>query len=896
MDRRRRDWIVLGVCALLVVYFQAVRWDWFIDDAAICFAYARNLANGEGFVAVPGGERVEGVSDPTWMALLTLFQLVGLDGFHVAKPLALVLTLALLPVILDAARQALPAPDSPAAPVAPFVIGGSAQIGIWAASGLENPLWCLLLGAAIATTVSGAKRGRFLWPGVLWFLVTWTRPEGIAYAALGGFWYLVASRRAGQRTLRDGAGLAAVILVPTALLYAARLWYFAWPFANTYYAKVAVRPSGGLSWTGRGLEQVRDWSARLWAGYALPPMVVGITGRSGPLARRGLAVAAVCGALLLIWPAPDALAQLWFWPRLPAPPVAWLHLRTGLLVAGAVLLPLFGVGRRGFEVVGLSWHLALFTVVFSAMVGGDWMGAYRFMNPLMPPFAILAAVGVHELGAWLTSVLPDPPEKARSPWSDLAWLGVALVVLAWLPPNLSQVRDHALYNINETPAMVSYRVRYSKETAARAFWEEPIVNLDMDQGAHLWLAPEFTEIDMAGLIDVPMAHHRYNQRAFVQEYVFEQHPPTFAHVHLWWARFSDFESYDAWSEMFPLPAYQDIPPLPPHLGTWARRSLVEAPSWTGTPGRRVAFGGGVVVEGAEVPTVGAPGEDLYVEIGLRTLWERERAFGVILFLADPEGVRASWAIPRGMGLMPVGQWRTDRVVIERNALRLPDDLPEGTYDLGVVLLGPDDQAWFPGGPASEPVGPEVHLGVEDARLARSEMRIEGLVHVVSPAERDAAADASEASTLRQASDGTCEEAERSWVLTKRHHPRDEADEAARRPRVSAALAACWAGRAERDPERAPEHLARAHRWDHRSPELARVGAPVGERLWASGKAAFDRGAWADAQADFEALLAFQPWRSWARRYAEECRDRRLGLVGDHRIDRTDFTDREQDRP
>ncbi|MCA9495154.1 MAG: hypothetical protein KC621_34740, partial [Myxococcales bacterium] len=446
MDGRRRDWILLGVCALLLAYFQLVRWDWFIDDAAICFAYARNLANGEGFVPVPGGERVEGVSDPTWMALLTLFQLVGLDGFVVAKPLALAFSLALLPTILSAARQALPDPESPAAWVAPFVIGGSAQIGIWAASGLENALWCTLLGGAIATTVSSARRGRFLLPGLLWFLVTWTRPEGIAYAALGGVWYLIASRRAGQRTVRDGAGLAAVILVPTALLYALRLWYFAWPFANTYYAKVAVRPTGGLSWTGRGLGQARDWAARLWTGYALPPIVVGVTGRTGSWARRGLGMALACAILLLTWPAPAALEELWFWPPLPEPPVAWLHTRTGLLVAAGVLLPWFGVGRRGFEVVGLSWHLALLTVVFSALVGGDWMGAYRFMNPLMPPFAILVAVGIHELAEWLTSVLPDPPERARGRWSDLAWLGVVLVVLAWLPPNLSQLWDHAKYN------------------------------------------------------------------------------------------------------------------------------------------------------------------------------------------------------------------------------------------------------------------------------------------------------------------------------------------------------------------------------------------------------------------------------------------------------------------
>ena len=34
-------------------------WEWYIEDAAISFTYAKNLAEGNGLVVFPGGERVD---------------------------------------------------------------------------------------------------------------------------------------------------------------------------------------------------------------------------------------------------------------------------------------------------------------------------------------------------------------------------------------------------------------------------------------------------------------------------------------------------------------------------------------------------------------------------------------------------------------------------------------------------------------------------------------------------------------------------------------------------------------------------------------------------------------------------------------------------------------------
>lgn len=54
---------------------------WVIDDAAISFAYARNLAAGNGLVAQPGTMPVEGFSNPLWVFAMAL-----LDLFHAFDP------------------------------------------------------------------------------------------------------------------------------------------------------------------------------------------------------------------------------------------------------------------------------------------------------------------------------------------------------------------------------------------------------------------------------------------------------------------------------------------------------------------------------------------------------------------------------------------------------------------------------------------------------------------------------------------------------------------------------------------------------------------------------------------------------------------------------------------
>ena len=860
----------LGVCAVLAVLHQLARWGWYIDDAAISFAYARNWAEGHGLVAVPGGERIEGYSNPTWVVLLALWELVGVDGFTIGKPMAMLFSVLTLPVVYRLAQRALPGREAGPGPlIAPLVLACNAQFAIWSMSALENSLFgfLLALGAErVLAELEAAREGRRAWPwsAIVFLALAWTRPEGLLYAAVGGAWYGMLSLTA-RRGLLPVVGWVAAFWVPHLLLLGLRLWYFAWPFPNTYYAKVGVQGSYPWNWSARGWNQARDWAQRLWQGWFLPAYGIGLLGTRGWRAGVGLAVGLLVGASLLV-PGPDWL-QAWDpWPDLPAS-LPWLRARiAGFALVGAVL-PLLALGRAGGGARGLCAHLAATSLFFAVYANGDWMGAFRWMSLMAPTTAVLFAVGVTELAE----------RVGGTGWGAEGWLVASILAAAWLPPNLHQTELHALYNRNETPFMVRRRGAYTKSVVRRTFHEAPVINLEMDQGAHMWWFPEYQEVDMAGLIDIPMSRHRYDQRPFILEYVFEENPPTFAHVHGSWADISRFRSYDVWARNYiELPPYTDGD-LPPHEGVWARRDLFAVPVADDAP-VVASFPEQVDLVAVDVATERwVQGRHAFLEVAVRSPSRPHReAFRLVAFLAGDGGVH-SWDITLGYdGWFPMHLWRPDEAFVGRYAVSVPAGLPPGDYDLGFVVIGPDGRVWPAGGHGGLlPVASDATI--DTPRFARGEVRLVDRIRVVAAPSEDQAEQAA-ADALALAEQGDCETAETQWIRTKRHRPLDTRWHASLADDAHGALAACWA-RAAEGSEHPARALARATRWDRRVPELDTIGGPVGDRLWAQGMEARQAGDHEAAYAAFRDLLSFQPWRAWARRYAEEHRDARLGVAG-----------------
>ena len=870
-QRQRVAWGLVLVAVLAHVAHQLVFVDWYIEDAAISFAYARNLAEGEGLVAFRGGERIEGYSNPTWVFLLFLWELVGVNGFISGKIMSVFFGSGSLILAYRLAREAIVEDrDGLAATAAPIVMGISSHHAIWSASTLENSLLGFLILGGCLQLIRDLERPGWPW-SALWFLaVGLTRPEGTLYAAIAGLVFLLC-------TLRDGRGLGPALRWltlywgPMLALVLVRLWYFAWPLPNTYYAKFVTQGNFPMRWYQRGWMQVREFSERLWAGWFLWVYVIGLLGLAG---RRGRLAVAVCvgGAAMLLWPGPELLQSLSWWPELPEPKW-WLQTRIGLIAALMVGLPVMALGRPGGRVLGLCWSLAAAAVWFGVLSNGDWMRGLRWMSLFSGTAAVLFAAGLYEFQGWLSRF------DGGLRWGPLGWACFALLLGLQVPPNASFSQWYR-GRVDDYPTMIKRRVDHTNAFAEMVFLEERIRPLDMDMGAHMWWHDQHPA-DMAGLVDIPISMHNYGQRAFIEEYVFNEVKPHFAHVHGVWAKQSGYLTYDPWDrQYFPYVGYIDGKGF--HDGLWARRDLVVQPDWSHAEDRRVAFARGVTLRGFDLPGAqAAPGRALYLDTAWSTEFQRteDDPFSVTVFLSRDGELGHSWDLPMGYAILgypvyPVHWWHPGQVFRGQYTIVLPPDLPAGSWDLGFVVRGAKGYV-LGGGRDGRYVSPAATT--KGPVLARGEVRFPQAITVVSSPELDRLADVDRLAALEAAADDRCEEAVRSWRLARMHRPRDKRYVRLHEAEVNAGLSRCWALRAERSTDEAPALLAKAHQADHRQDDFQRIRHGVAKDLYARGLAARDADDPETAYRLFTELLAFAPHYSWARRYAEEARDARLGL-------------------
>src|SRR5262245_37420185 len=103
--RRRRRWLDLAVVAL----FVALTWRHatVAEDAFITFRYARNLAEGAGFVFNRGMPPVEGYSDFLWVLAVTPFEALHLPTRYLVHLLTVPCAVAVLWVARGTMRRSL---------------------------------------------------------------------------------------------------------------------------------------------------------------------------------------------------------------------------------------------------------------------------------------------------------------------------------------------------------------------------------------------------------------------------------------------------------------------------------------------------------------------------------------------------------------------------------------------------------------------------------------------------------------------------------------------------------------------------------------------------------------------------------------------------------------------
>ncbi len=758
--------VAVGVAVLLCWAHQAVLWGWVVDDAAISFAYARNLAAGDGLVAMPGGERVEGYSNPLWVAILALAELIGLSAWTTGKVGAALLS-GVSVVLAWRVCRAL----GGLAVTASYFLAASAVVAIWTASGLENALFTVLVLAGLL-----AVRSECLgWAGLAFGGLALTRPEGVAYGGVVALWMLALHRGKAWRYW-------ATWLTPFVVYEAFRWLYFAWPLPNTYYAKLGTTVER-IRLGARGWTQLLGWANATGAGVLLVVFAAAPWGR----ALAGL-VALTVGVLGLF--VPDLL-------------------RIGLWLGLGVAAPLFG---RGPVVVRIAAHLVVVGLAFSVYAGGDWMRGWRWMSLVAGPLAVLFA---HGLQVWVDAI----SQRFTADRESVTWsVGVLAVgVFAFL--NVPLTPRFATQPV-DYPEMIARRLHYTDAIAERLGLDvQRVGTLDMDMGAHMWWS-SYDLLDLAGLIDVPVARHTFAERDFFRTYVFDDKRPDFAHLHRHWANASGLVRTEQWRQTFvQVPPYDDGGR--PHDGVWVRRShVMRAPR---TP---IASAHGLVIDEMSVAH-DRLGERMRVVLGLHPDTVPSALEGrITLHLAGSEvpiAVDGDWISPE--------QWRGETFRWTRLV-----ELPEGGAPGALVLALEGD-------------------AVHTVRLP----------DVVPPPSIDA--------LLDDARSGECDAATVRWRVLTDLHPSTLAVRSEAEARIRSAIAGCLARQAEETPDPAGQlaGLLEARSWDHRQEDVVRLAAELGARRYAEGLDAREQGNRTAAFRAFSDAVAAQPHRAWARRYAEEAR-------------------------
>lgn len=832
------DLVLVGALSVLTAALQLPLSRWRVDDAGIAASYARNLASGAGLVPFPGGERVEGYSDPLWVALLALGERFGLSALDGGKVFGACLAAACVPLAWRIARKlVLPASTPWVARVVPIaaalLVATNAQHVIWGAAGLENPLFSFLLAWGTWRVLVESETGGAPWAALAFLGVALTRPEGVGYAACALSTSAMLDAKQG-RGRRIGASALAFV-VPFVAYHLARYAYFAFPFPTTYYVKVVKAHHDPLAWDSRSWRYVRNWATGLGWVWTAPVILAGVAGSRGWRA-----------ACWLAWSA--ALALAFWWPELEGGATA----RVALLVVGGLALPITGSGSsRGLaRLLTAGWMLL--TLAFAVRAGGDWMRASRFIAPLVVPLAVLYASGLAEIAARLPRLLGPP-----------AFAGLLLTPLYF---NLTY-----LHAYQERPEEINVEATHRRVTLYNHLADlvrirRPWVAVDHTQGGMTWWAPpRGRAIDTAGLTDIAFAV-RPEGPVFRMQYL--ESPPTFDFAHV--VGGGGVTGDAPFLERFVrVPGYRNGQRS--DHNTWINRGLMTAPSWPGTR-RPVQFDGDVQLEGLDVPApeVRALGT-LYVELGLRRGPEGLPDFKVKVFLYGARTVVLD--APLGYeNLLPVADWRPTEVFVGRFNFHLPADLPVGSYDVGVLVTRADGSVLAAlHAPTDAVIGGEVHA------VAAGEVRFPALVSVRPRVEVAKVTEADINRALKRASSGSCEGAEEDWRRASARRADDVKWLAALDERLRTPMADCWSRSVPNEPDLDAQlaALANARRWDPMSPSAYAAGSAVADAMWPLAESAREEGNAVLAREFYEAVVHADPRRSWARRYAEEARTEAL---------------------
>jgi arabinofuranosyltransferase len=211
------------------------------DDAMISMRYARNLANGDGLVWNPGGEKVEGYTNPLWVGYMALFHLPEIDVAHTSLFIqasgALLLLLNLV-VVRQITRRVTG--SHYAALTAALFTACYLPLNTWSLQGTEVSVLTLAVSVAAWWGLRALDARRFTpGPYLLLGASTLVRMDmAVPFGMYAAFMALNDRRHRRQHMISAPLVLAMFMIPQTAL----RVWYYGEWLPNTYYLKMEGYP------------------------------------------------------------------------------------------------------------------------------------------------------------------------------------------------------------------------------------------------------------------------------------------------------------------------------------------------------------------------------------------------------------------------------------------------------------------------------------------------------------------------------------------------------------------------------------------------------------------------------------------------------------------------------
>lgn len=483
--------------APFVVFVLHVLWygSWIVDDAAITFAYARNVAEGHGFVAHRFAEPVEGFTNLGW--LLTLLPCFALELFDPVVTPKVVATACVLVAMLLARRIALriwPG-DQPLVDLGLLLVACNPAVATWTASGLENGLFVLLVVIAIDGAIGVALRSNCGWStafvaALVCFAITITRPDGLVFCAL----YPLALLARPDRTRSGSTSFVIFTGTLAALLAILTLWRF-WTFGDVVPNTFRVKGSGTIE-----------------RAVVTLPFVAVITIASWLASRRR-------GLWSRLVPSAFSLAFI-----LSVPSAKSLCRSLGGDV-GMVLLPLAFLCIDWSERGRARWIaiVAVLAAMFEFVVlPTDWMGEYRFGTVFVVWGSLVVTVAIGRR----VQLMP-------SKWRP------AVVAVAFSIAAIALFRDfRRASKFRELPVISMQHVQsHFEDTFVR--WSRdvgrPCTVAQPDVGGALW-SGTLPIVDLGGLCDARIAPLlAAGNRLQIAELVLGEMRPDFVSVHGPWA-------------------------------------------------------------------------------------------------------------------------------------------------------------------------------------------------------------------------------------------------------------------------------------------------------------------------------------------------------------------------